>query len=200
MPMCQCKILLPRVDKGHPGLRARMAIHYSRPGGFVGRSIAYRIKYNGIYYGYIVGGSATKHLPGRNDFFDNLPLNNIVNNVFYNIKKVGGKYPVRNFTTKVVIEFIDRVCQDWIDTYGDTVYGIETLVQKPRTGELYRRAGFTVVGETKGFSCKRTGGKGTDSWGGKRVWDYSNPKPKLVLCKKVDKVFKRSTCSLFDLL
>ncbi len=92
------------------------------------------------------------HLPGRHDFFGTTKeqLNNIVNNVFYNVTKVADKYPVRNFTTFVLTSAISRICSDWKTKYGDEVVGVETLVELPRTGELYLRGGFTVVGTTKG--------------------------------------------------
>tara|TARA_R110000822_G_scaffold195842_1_gene333890 strand:- start:85 stop:426 length:342 start_codon:yes stop_codon:yes gene_type:complete len=107
-----------------------------------------------------------------------------VNNIFYNVSHDGGGYPARNFTTRVLREFMDRVQKDWLVKYGDEVLGFETLVELPRTGELYRRAGFEVVGQTKGFTCKRVAGAGSDSWGGARIWDTKNLRPKSVLCRR----------------
>ena len=171
-------------------LLERMKIHYSNPKGFVGRNICYAIIHEGTYYGHIVGGSATKYLPNRHEFLGTTPkqLNNIVNNIFYNVSSVG-KYPLRNFTTKVVELFVDVISKDWKLKYGDIVLGFETLVEKPRIGELYIKAGWIKVGETIGFTCKRIGGSGTDSWSGKRVWitDKSLLRPKNVLCYKVNK-------------
>lgn len=169
-------------------LLKRMSTHYSKPKGFVGRNICYSINYDGVYYGHIVAGSATRFLPGRNEFFGITieQLNNIVNNIFFNVSKVDNNYPVRNFTSFVVKKFVEQVSRDWKEKYGDNVLGVETLVELPRTGELYLRSGFIVVGQTKGFSCKRVGGVGTDSWGGRRVWDKTVLKPKLVLCYKCD--------------
>lgn len=172
-----------------PRLLARMAIHYSQPKGFIGRNICYAVYYNEVYYGHIVGGSATKHLQGRYEYLglskDN--LNNIVNNLFFNINKIDGKYPTRNFTSKVVKKFIEVITLAWELKYGDRVLGFETLVEKPRTGDLYRKIGFAVVGETKGYTCKRVSGVGVDGWSGKRVWntDKNSLRPKLVLCYKV---------------
>ena len=68
----------------------------------VGRSICYAVFYEDIYYGYIVGGSSTMHLAGRDSFFslteDNKlkTLNKIVNNIFYHIEKQNNKYPSIN--------------------------------------------------------------------------------------------------------
>lgn len=168
-----------------------MKNHYSQPKGFVGRNIVYLIMYDDIYYGSIVGGSATKHLPGRNKYFDNMvwktgigyTLNNIVNNIFFHIEPINGKYPERNFSQKVLNMFQDKIKEDWFLRYGDKVFGFETLVELPRTGEIYIRNGFKLVGQTKGFTCKRVAGKGTDDWSGKRVWDTVNLRPKLVLVK-----------------
>lgn len=163
-----------------------MKTHYSKPKGFVGRNICYAIYFDDIYYGHIVGGSATRFLPGRNEFLqiDITQLNNIVNNIFYNVNKVDNQYPIRNFTSKIVKKFCQTISQDWYDKYQDKVIGFETLVELPRTGDLYKRAGFSYVGRTIGYTCKRTKGKGTDTWSGKRIWDTTNLKPKLVFCKK----------------
>jgi len=180
-------IITKRTDER---LLKRMKNHYSQPKGFVGRSICYAIFYDNEYYGHIVAGSATRFLPNRNEFFGITidEINKIINNIFYNISPLPGrKYPMRNFTASCVKEFVKKSQIDWFRKYGDECIGFETLVEKPRTGELYRRAGWSLVGETKGYTCKRGPGKGTDSWTGKRIWN-TNPRllrPKLVLCYKV---------------
>ena len=161
-----------------------MKNHYSQPKGFVGRSICYNIWWGGTCYGSTVGGSATRFLPGRHEFFGTSDLNTIVNNIFFSIHKVDGRYPIRNFVPFVIREWRRQVARDWFRKYGDPVIGFETLVELPRTGECYRRDGWTEVGVTKGYTCKRTGGQGTDSWTGKRVWDTVNLRPKIVLCRK----------------
>lgn len=46
--------------------------------------------------------------------------------------------------------------------------------------------GWDLVGQTKGYTCKRGAGKGTDDWSGKRVWDTENLRPKLVFVKRYD--------------
>lgn len=182
-------IKLEITSKVDTRLRERMRNHYSQPKSFVGRSICYAIYYDDIYYGHIVGGSATRFLPGRNEFFniDMSKLNNIVNNIFYNISKVDGKYPTRNFTSKVLEEFCERIAKDWETRYNDVVIGFETLIEKPRIGELYKKAGWVEVGETIGFTCKRIAGESTDKWTGKRVWQRSKEflKPKIVLCRRI---------------
>lgn len=169
-------------------LLKRMEVHYSQPKGFVGRNICYAILCDNQYYGHIVAGSATLHLPGRNDFFhmSKKDINSVINNIFFNCAPVGSKYPLRNFTTAVIKKFIHQSAQDWYNKYKDTVIGHETLIQPPRTGELYRRAGFCKVGVTKGYTCKRVAGTGTDDWSGKRVWDTKNLVPKIVMCRKYD--------------
>jgi hypothetical protein len=164
----------------------RMNSHYSQPKGFVGRNICYAVYYDDIYYGHIVGGSATRFLPGRNEYLHITikQLNNVVNNIFFNVSKVDNKYPCRKFTSTVVQEFVKTISLEWYEKYGDKVLGFETLVEKPRTGELYKRAGWTCVGETLGYTCKRLAGKGSDNWSGKRVWDTNKNtlRPKLVFC------------------
>lgn len=172
-------------------LQNDMANHYSQPKGFVGRSICYKIYYDGIYYGGIVGGSSTRFLPGRNEYFDkiannNWSLENIVNNLFFHIEKQNNKYPIRNFSQKVLNLFTKTISKDWFDKYNDIVLGFETLIELPRTGEIYKRNGWKLVGQTKGFTCKRIAGKSTDNWSGKRVWNTVNLRPKLVFVSGVN--------------
>jgi len=164
-----------------------MSKHYSHPKGFVGRSICYAILWDKVYFGHIVAGSSTRFLPGRNDFLGVSlnDLNHVINNIFYSISPNAGGYPVRNFTSFVVREFVRVSTEDWYNKYGDRVLGFETLVEFPRTGDLYRKAGWKEVGETFGYTCKRVGGVGTDAWSGKRVWDTKNLRPKRVFCFKI---------------
>lgn len=176
------------VKRTSPQLLEEMKRHYSQPKGFVGRNICYSIYHGGHCYGHIVGGSATRFLPGRDD----IPgieaktiLNQIVNNIFFHVEPKEGKYPFRNFTTKVIELFEKTITKDWEAKYGDKVFAFETLIELPRSGECYRRAGWTKTGITKGYTCKRVAGKGTDNWSGKRVWDVKNLRPKLVFIKKV---------------
>ena len=181
-------IQLIKTKRTDERLLERMEQHYSHPKGFVGRNICYAIEWDNVYYGHIVAGSATRFLPGRNKFLNITikDLNSVINNIFYSVRKVNGKYPIRNFTSAVVKKWIEISRQDWKNKYGDKVIGFETLIEKPRSGELYRRAGWTLVGETKGYTCKRIGGKGSDKWTGKRVWntDVNKLRPKLVFCYK----------------
>jgi len=167
------RITLERVSKSDLGLKVLMARHYSQPKGFVGRQLIYAIWVDGVGYGAIAAGSATLHLPGRSEFLDASNLDAIVNNTFFHIE---GPYPMRNFAQRVVAEWRARVLIDWPAIYGDAVAGFETLVELPRTGEIYRRDGWTEVGLTKGLTCKRVAGKSTDGWSGRRVWGTGTPK------------------------
>lgn len=186
------KIFLQPIKRTDPRILADMSVHYSQPKGFVGRNICYAILVEGIYYGSIVGGSSTLHLVGRDDFF-NLTKENkrdallkIVNNIFYHIEKKGEKYPVRNMVQLVLKLFRETITADWYSKYGDQVLGFESLIELPRTGEAYRRDGWAEVGLTKGQTCKRVSGKGTDAWTGRRVWDTKNLRPKRVFVRLVN--------------
>ncbi len=173
-------IQLLQVSRTDREMLKNMAIHYSKPLGFVGRNICYRIVVGEDCYGTIAGGSATRFLPNRKIIGS---LNNGVNNIFFHIEKQSGKYPVRNFAANVVSAYRKQIETDWKLKYGDDVLWHETLVELPRTGDCYKRDGWILVGQTKGFTCKRTAGKGTDSWSGKRVWDVVNLRPKLVFTR-----------------
>lgn len=167
-----------------------MERHYSQPKGFVARLLLYGIICDGVRYGAIAAGSSTLFLPGRNEFFgiDRNRLNQVANNTFFHIEKINGKYPFRNFSTYVVAMWRKIVQLDWERVYGDRIVGFETLVEIPRTGELYIRDGWEEVGTTQGNTCKRISGKGSDSWTGRRVWDTVNLRPKRVLCRKAEPI------------
>lgn len=180
-------IKLEVIKRTDPRILDNMANHYSAPKGFVGRNVCFAVIFDGAYYGAIVGGSATLHLPGRKEFIkDNwIPadINRIVNNVFYHVT---GPYPIRNFTTKVLYEFENRIYDEWWKRYHSDATMIETLVELPRTGDTYLRAGYKLIGQTVGYTCKRVGGVGSDSWSGRRVWNTNKAqlRPKLVFAKK----------------
>lgn len=184
------RVQLERIKRTDRRLVADMAVHYSQPKGFVGRNVCYAVTCDGTYYGGIVGGSSTLHLPGRDQFFgitkDSKPemLKQIINNIFFHVEKRSGEYPFRNFTQSVLKTFREQVANDWTLKYGDTVIGYETLIELPRTGETYRRDGWTLTGQTVGYTCKRTAGVGTDDWTGKRVWNTTDLRPKLVFAKR----------------
>lgn len=183
---------LHRIKRTDPRILENMAVHYSQPKGFVGRNICYAITVDGVYYGAIVGGSSTLHLIGRDEFFGLTKENKramllrIVNNIFYHVEKQNGRYPIRNMVPRVLSEFRARIIIDWFEKYRDQVIGFESLIELPRTGDSYKRDGWTEVGITKGQTCKRAAGKGTDSWTGKRVWDTENLRPKRVFVRFVD--------------
>lgn len=190
--MADCELLrLIETKRTDKNLLERMSGHYSKPKGFVGRNICYAIYYNNIYCGHIVFGSCTLHLPGRKELISGLSKNNGVNNLFFNVSIPDGyvKYPIRNFTTKVLMIGEELVKKRWKEKYGDDVLWFESLVQPPRKGYLYLKAKYKLIGITKGFTCKRGPNESekSDGWGGKRVWDKStdNLQPKLVFFKKV---------------
>lgn len=147
------KLRLKIVDKVDPQLKEVMARHYSQPRSFVGRSICYAIYYDSILYGFIVGGSAPKWLPGRDEFFGitKFKLNYIIDNIFFHIEKQNGKYPTRNFVSTVIEYWRDRVAAAWELKYGNIPLGFESLVELPRTGECYIRDGWTLVVQTSQF-------------------------------------------------
>lgn len=178
------RVDLECVGKKHPRILADAAVHYSQPKGFVGRSICYLVKVDGVCYGSIAGGSATRFLPGREREVI-APLNSGVNNIFFHVAKADGRYPFRCFTERVLAAYRVTVERDWLTKYGDAVRWHETLVELPRTGECYLRDGWNLTGQTKGYTCKRTAGKGTDSWSGRRIWDTKNLRPKLVFIRRV---------------
>lgn len=185
-------LTLERIKRTDPRILDDMAVHYSKPRSFVGRNICYAIIFDGVYYGAIVGGSATLHLVGRDEFFKiekpvkKSTLRCIVNNIFFHIERRGNRYPCRNMINRTLRLFREKVIVDWQLKYGDPVYGFESLVELPRSGEAYIRDGWEDVGVTEGNTCKRVSSKGrhrTDSWTGQRVWNTKEKRPKRVFVR-----------------
>ena len=179
-------ISLITIPKNNKYLKASMQKHYTKPKGFVGRSICYAIYFNETLYGHILGGSSTLYLKGRNEFFniDKSKLNNIINNIFYHVEKVNNKYPIRNFTTEVLKAWREQIKIDWQQKYGDKVIGYESLIEPPRTAELYKKDKWVLVGTTFGYTCKRIPGHEKGAFKtGKRVWNTKDLKPKLIFCR-----------------
>lgn len=176
-------IRLELSSKSDADIKYLMSIHYSHPKGFVGRQIIYKIFYNDEFCGAIAGGSATLHLPNRNDFFgDKYDLNKIINNTFYHLVD---NHNDKNLGSQVLALWRKQVVKDWEEKYKENVIGFETLVELPRSGAMYKADNWTLVGQTHGYTCKRVGGVATEKWTGVREWnkDESNLKPKLVFCK-----------------
>ena len=175
-------IRLELASKSDVDIADYMKKHYSHPKGFVGRQIMYRIWVDNKPCGAIAGGSATQNLPGRNEFFgDEFKLQNIINNTFYHLENNCGD---KNLGTKVLKLWRNQVVFDWQYLYKSPVIGFETLVELPRNGALYKADNWTFVGTTKGYTCKRIGGiSSSEKFGGVRVWNYDDLRPKLVFCK-----------------
>ena len=187
---------LRRTHKGDEWLQEAMRAHYSTPGGFVGRSVCFTVCHGLTVYGHIVAGSATRFLPGRSAFLSErvgaLPLGNIVNNIFFHLEKQNGRYPARNFASLVIREFRAATRLAWREDYGDEVIAFETLVELPRIGDCYIRDGWKEVGVTKGQTCRRVAGQGSDSWSGRRVWDTVNLRPKRVFLRMAEEDINRA--------
>ena len=175
-------IRLELASKTDPDIINYMQNHYSHPNGFVGRQLMYRIWVDNKSVGAIAGGSATMHLPGRDEFFgEEFALQKVINNTFYHLEDNLGD---KNLGTKVLKLWRQRIVDDWQYFYKSPVIGFETLIELPRTGALYKADNWTYVGTTKGITCKRVGGlSSSEKFGGVRVWNYEDLRPKLVFCK-----------------
>ena len=142
-------------------------------------------------------------------------LQHIINNIFFSISPTASdsleqgdlfqraipiKYPFANFSSHVLRLFMEQSPIDWEERYGDQVWGFETLVEprrRPgdplsgdRTGEVYRRVGWDIVGQTVGQTCRRVPGASKTERGmrgGVRQWEEDPTKfrPKLVFCYRL---------------
>ena len=80
----------------------------------------------------------------------------------------------------------EKINVDWLNKYGNKVIGYESLIEPPRTADLYKKDKWIMVGKTHGYTCRRIPGKEKGLFKtGKRLWDRKNLKPKLVFCRGI---------------
>lgn len=135
--------------------------HYPKSKGIVGRRILFAILKNNLPVG-IIGFSSPplsyqnveeilgipKSLPPQERA--KLYLNN---NIFrLEIRE-------KNLGTRVLKEARKKVRELYKEKYGDSLIGLMTFVEPPRTGAVYKADNWIELGYTKGIKVRRKGGK-----------------------------------------
>jgi len=146
-------ISLLRVKKSHPLFSKWFFEHYPKSKGIVGRQLNYLIYYNREPCGIISATSPPLNYKLFADFFGVGEEKKYLNNSVFRIVKS----PIKNFATRVLKIFRRRVFKDYLEVYGDVLYGLVTFVEKPRTGNIYKADNWVLLGETKGIEVRRRG-------------------------------------------
>jgi len=126
---------------------------YKKYRDYVGRTLNYFVKKDGEIIGCIGVGSAVLALTPRDDFIGwektqrlkNLRF--IANNYRFCMIKEG-------YGSQVLSLLSREAKKHWMLKFGDRLVLLETMVQPPFTGVVYKAAGWDMVGMTKGLSFK----------------------------------------------
>ena len=126
---------------------------YKKYSDYVGRTINYFVKNDGEIIGCVGVASGVLALKHRDDFigWDRehrlKNLRHIANNYRFCMIKKGYGSQVLSLLSK-------NAKKDWKRKFGDRLVLLETMVQPPFTGTVYKASGWKMVGKTKGTSFK----------------------------------------------
>lgn len=157
-------LILDRTSKGNPVFATLYRSHYPKSRGIVGRTLNYFVKRGGDILGIIGGNSPPLNYKKFNEFFgkEYKEVNWINNNVYRLI------HNEKNLGTKVLKMFRNIIKKDYEDRYNDTLIGMITFVEPPRTGAIYKADNWTYLGLTQGMSATRRNDHGkwvNKEWG-----------------------------------
>jgi len=126
---------------------------------YPGRKIDYFVKLDGKVIGVIGIASPMLAISARDNF---IGWNKDIR--IQNLQKVANNYRFcmieRGYGGKA-LSLLQHTCvKDWQAKYGYRLLMLETMVEPPFTGNVYKSAGWMSVGSTKGQSFKRRASKG----------------------------------------
>ncbi len=123
---------------------------------FTGRRIDYLIMIDNTCIGAIGLGSAVLSLKARDEYigWDKKTrlknLNMIANNWRFTLTDKAPK----NSGTKALSLLVKHGVKDWMSEYNTKLVLLETLVEAPHRGTVYKASGWIYVGKTKGYTIK----------------------------------------------
>jgi hypothetical protein len=123
---------------------------------FTGRRLDYLIMIDDKCIGAIGIGSAILALKERDDYIGwnketrLKNLNMVANNWRFTLTDEAPK----NSGTKALSLLYEQAKQDWMKYYGDKLVLLETLVEAPHRGTVYKASGWKYLGKTKGYTIK----------------------------------------------
>lgn len=145
-------ITLEKVRKSHPVFANLYLTHYPGSKGIFGRSINYLVRVDGKVAGIIGVNSPPLNYKKFVSFFGcKCTEKNYVNNNVFRLV-----IHDKNLGTQVLKLFRQVVKRDYEKLYKDTLAGIVTFVELPRTGAIYKADNWQCLGETQGISVKRS--------------------------------------------
>tara|TARA_R110002020_G_C15987485_1_gene749014 strand:+ start:68 stop:736 length:669 start_codon:yes stop_codon:yes gene_type:complete len=126
---------------------------YKKYSDYVGRTLNYFVKKNDDIIGCVGVGSGVLALKHRDDYigWDKKQrlknLRHIANNYRFCMIEQG-------YGSQVLSLLAREAKKHWMRKFGDRLVLLETMVQPPFTGVVYKAAGWDMLGMTKGLSFK----------------------------------------------
>lgn len=166
-------IVLEPVAKGNKIFSTLFLQHYPGSKGIMGRSINYLVRLNGKIAGIIGANSPPLNYKKFRAYFNTEDEKAFVNNNVFRLV-----INEKNLGTQVLRLFRNTLQRDYTTKYGDTLLGIVTFVEPPRTGAMYKADNWTALGETQGKSPKK---RDMERWENK---EWGEGTKKLIFAKR----------------
>ena len=143
-------LFLERVSKSNGMFGSLFFSHYPESKGIVGRALCYLVYLDKKAIGIIGCSSPPKNYLKFKEFFDGADEKQyVVNNVFRLIRND------KNLATKVLKIFRNLARKDYANEYKETLLGMATFVEPPRTGTIYKADNWKFIGMTEGIRMRR---------------------------------------------
>lgn len=145
--------LLP-IKKSHELFVKWYMEHYPNSKGIVGRTLNYLIYINNEPIGIIGGASPPLNYKLFRKYFDTDNEKKFINN---NVFRIVNNKNKKNLGTQILKLYRQTIKKDYEKKYQDTLLGIITFVEPPRTGAIYKADNWENLGFTQGISVSRRG-------------------------------------------
>jgi len=153
----QVRLLTP-VEREHFD-RLLVEEHYLKSAQLVGEQVRHVAEYEGQWVGLIAWSAGAYMLKAREQWIGwsgqqkRRRLSLVVNNARFLVLE---DHSVPNLATRIMKLCMQRLNQDWLDTYGHEVLMVESFVDGQHfSGTCYKAGGWTRLGETQGYGRSR---------------------------------------------
>ncbi len=130
--------------------------HYLKNANLVGEQLWYVAELQGVWLALLGWSAAAYHLKGRDTLIGwnstqrRSRLSLIANNARFCLLAAAGSYP--NLASYVMGQCLQRLSQDWQETYGHPILMVESFVDTLLfRGTCYKATGWRAVGHTAGY-------------------------------------------------
>jgi hypothetical protein len=149
-------LVLERVRKSNPVFSELYLTHYPGSKGIMGRSINYLARIGGDVVGIVGANSPPLNYKLFRHYFSCDDEKKFMNNNVYRLVRHD-----KNLGTRVLALFRKQLQIDYQKQFNETLIGLITFVEPPRSGALYKADNWDLLGETQGKSAQK---RDMDNW------------------------------------